>query len=99
MTSMSKAGDLLEEAGSLDHTALRSSSLRPSLSILTPMPGRRGRKEYRQPKSFISMQMDVYERVPEEDMKHAATVLAAFVYNAAMMDGKFPRKEQMKGPD
>lgn len=40
--------------------------------------------------------MDVYERVPEEDMKQASIILAAFAYNAAMMDGKFPRKQPIK---
>lgn len=36
--------------------------------------------------------MDVYDRVQEEDMKQAATVMAAFVYNAATRDKKLPRK-------
>ncbi|MBM4162589.1 MAG: M20/M25/M40 family metallo-hydrolase [Ignavibacteria bacterium] len=36
--------------------------------------------------------MDVYERVQPEDMKQAATIMAAFAYNAAMMEQKFPRK-------
>ena len=36
--------------------------------------------------------MDVYERLQAEDMKQAATIMAAFAYNAAMMDQKFPRK-------
>jgi hypothetical protein len=35
---------------------------------------------------------DVYDRVPPEDMKQAATILAAFAYNAAMLDEKLPRK-------
>jgi Zn-dependent M28 family amino/carboxypeptidase len=35
---------------------------------------------------------DVYDRVSEDDMKQAATVLAAFAYNAAMLDEKLPRK-------
>lgn len=43
--------------------------------------------------------MDVYERVPEDDMKQAATIMAAFAYNAAMMEGKFPRKQVVKNPD
>jgi carboxypeptidase Q len=36
--------------------------------------------------------MDVYDRVQPEDMKQAATILAAFAYNAAMRDQKIPRK-------
>jgi len=35
---------------------------------------------------------DVYDRVPPEDMKQAATILAAFAYDAAMRDEKLPRK-------
>jgi hypothetical protein len=36
---------------------------------------------------------DVYDRVQADDMKQAATIMAAFVYNAAMMDEKIPRKK------
>ncbi len=36
--------------------------------------------------------MDVYDRIQEEDMKQAATIIAAFVYNTAMRDQKLPRK-------
>lgn len=36
--------------------------------------------------------MDVYDRIQEDDMKQAATIMAAFVYNAAMRDKKLPRK-------
>jgi Zn-dependent M28 family amino/carboxypeptidase len=35
---------------------------------------------------------DVIERVQGDDMKQAATIMAAFVYNAAMRDEMFPRK-------
>jgi hypothetical protein len=35
---------------------------------------------------------DVYERIQADDMKQASTILAAFVYNAAIMDERFPRK-------
>jgi hypothetical protein len=35
---------------------------------------------------------DVYDRVPADDMKQAATIIAALVYDAAMMDEKMPRK-------
>ena len=35
---------------------------------------------------------DVYDRIQEEDMKQAATIMASFVYNAAMRDEKLPRK-------
>jgi hypothetical protein len=36
--------------------------------------------------------MDVYDRIQEDDMKQAAVIMAAFVYNAAMRDQKLPRK-------
>ena len=36
--------------------------------------------------------MDSYERIQPEDMKQAAVLMAAFVYNAAMRDEKLPRK-------
>ena len=36
--------------------------------------------------------MDVYDRIQEDDMKQAATIIAAFVYNTAMRDKKLPRK-------
>ena len=42
--------------------------------------------------------MDVYERVQEEDMKQAATIMAAFIYNAAMADDLFPRKPAEPAP-
>jgi hypothetical protein len=35
---------------------------------------------------------DVFDRVPAEDMKQASTILATFIYDAAMADEKFPRK-------
>ena len=35
---------------------------------------------------------DNFDRIQAEDMRQAATVMAAFVYQTAMMDGKLPRK-------
>lgn len=37
--------------------------------------------------------MDVYDHLQEEDMKQAAIIVAAFVYNTAMRDAKLPRKD------
>jgi carboxypeptidase Q len=37
--------------------------------------------------------MDVYEHLQEDDLKQAATIVAAFVYDAAMRTAKIPRKE------
>jgi carboxypeptidase Q len=38
---------------------------------------------------------DVFDRIQADDMKQASMIMAAFVYQTAMMDGKLPRK-QMK---
>lgn len=35
---------------------------------------------------------DNFDRIQAEDMKQAATIIAAFAYQTAMMDGKLPRK-------
>jgi hypothetical protein len=40
--------------------------------------------------------MDNYDHLFLDDLKQAATVIAAFVYNAAMRDEKMPRKELPK---
>jgi hypothetical protein len=36
--------------------------------------------------------MDSYDHLSAGDLKQAATIVAAFVYNAAMRDAKIPRK-------
>ena len=36
--------------------------------------------------------MDVFDRIQADDMKQASTIMAAFIYNAAMRDEKLPRK-------
>ncbi len=36
---------------------------------------------------------DNFDRIQADDMKQASTIMAAFVYQTAMMDGKLPRKE------
>ena len=35
---------------------------------------------------------DVYDRLQADDVKQASTIMATFVYKAAMMDERFPRK-------
>ena len=35
---------------------------------------------------------DVFDRIQGDDLKQAATIMAAFLWNAATMDGKLPRK-------
>ena len=39
---------------------------------------------------------DVFDRIQADDMKQAATIMAAFVYNAATRDEKLPRKPVAK---
>ena len=36
--------------------------------------------------------MDVWDRAQEDDLKQASVIMAAFAYQAAMRDAKFPRK-------
>jgi len=36
---------------------------------------------------------DVFDRIQAGDMKQAATIMAAFIYNTAMLDEKLPRKK------
>jgi len=43
--------------------------------------------------------MDVIDRIQEDDMKQAATIMAAFVYNTAMRDQKLPRKAMPGQPN
>ena len=38
--------------------------------------------------------MDVFDRIQGDDMKQAATIMAAFVYNTAMRDEKLPKKSR-----
>ena len=40
--------------------------------------------------------MDVFDRIQADDMKQAATIMAAFLYNTAMRDEKLPRKPSAK---
>jgi hypothetical protein len=42
--------------------------------------------------------MDVYDRAQPEDVKQAAVIMAAFAYDAAMRDEKFPRKPVPQPP-
>ena len=36
--------------------------------------------------------MDTYDHLSEEDLKQAAVIIVAFVYNTAMREEKLPRK-------
>ena len=41
---------------------------------------------------------DVFDRIQADDMKQAAVIMAAFVYNTAMRDEKLPRKPAPSEP-
>lgn len=41
---------------------------------------------------------DNFDRIQADDMKQAATIIAAFAYQTAMMDTKLPRKPMKAGP-
>jgi len=41
---------------------------------------------------------DVFDRIQADDLKQAATIMAAFVYDAAMADEKMPRKPLVENP-
>lgn len=40
--------------------------------------------------------MDSYDHLMPNDLKQSATIMAAFVFNAAMREQKIPRKELPK---
>lgn len=40
---------------------------------------------------------DVFDRIQPDDLKQASVILAAFAYQAAMMEEKFPRKPEEEG--
>jgi Zn-dependent M28 family amino/carboxypeptidase len=44
-------------------------------------------------------ELDTYEHAPREDMMQASTIMAAFVYNAAMRDEPLPRKPLPREPE
>jgi hypothetical protein len=41
---------------------------------------------------------DVFDRIQGDDLKQASTIMAAFLYHAAMMDERFPRKPLPAAP-
>lgn len=42
---------------------------------------------------------DTFDRLVEEDLKRAATIVASFVYNTSERDAQIPRKELPKAPE
>jgi len=75
----------LRNTGGTDHLAFDAIGLPGFQFIQDPI-------EY-SPVTHHSNQ-DNYDRIQAEDMKHNATIMAAFVYQTAMMDGKIPHKTQ-----
>jgi Zn-dependent M28 family amino/carboxypeptidase len=73
----------LQNTGGTDHLAFDAIGLPGFQFIQDPI-------EY-SPVTHHSNQ-DNYDRIQPEDMKQNATIMAAFVYQTAMMDEKIPRK-------
>jgi len=74
----------MRNTGSTDHVSFDGAGLPGFQFIQDPIEYNRG----------YHTVMDTYERLIMDDLKHNATVVALLAYNAAMMDGKFPRKPQ-----
>lgn len=79
----------LANTGSTDHMSFDSIGL-PGLEFLQDPLDYSTRSHH--------FNEDVFDRVQAEDLKQAATVIAAFVYNAAMADERMPRKPLVENP-
>ncbi len=77
----------LNNTGGTDHLAFDAVGLPGFQFIQDPI-------EY-SPVTHHSNQ-DNYDRIQPNDMKQNATIMAAFVYQTAMMDGKIPRKQALR---
>src|SRR5579871_631542 len=73
----------LRNTGSTDHLAFDEVGLPGFQFIQDP-------RDYETRSAHTNM--DTYERLSEQDMKQAATVMAIFVYNTAQRDAMLPRK-------
>lgn len=78
----------MRSTGSTDHVSFNGAGLPGFQFIQDPIEYSRGYHTI----------MDTYERLLMEDLSHNAVVVATLAYNAAMMDGKFPRKPQTTQP-
>ena len=76
MTAVSPRG-----VGSTDHVPFDDAGL-PGFQFLQDRAGSTGGHT----------NMDFYDTLPIEDLKHNAVVMAAYVYHAAMLDQRIPRK-------
>ena len=77
----------ISNTGSTDHVAFDAVGLPGFQFIQDPL-------EYETRTHHSNM--DTYDHLSEDDLKQAATIVAGFVYNAAMRDQKLPRKELPK---
>jgi hypothetical protein len=73
----------LQNTGSTDHIPFQNAGLPGFQFIQDPI-------EYSTRTHHSNM--DSYDHLVAEDLKQIATIVASFVYNAANMEGKFPRK-------
>ncbi len=73
----------LENTGSTDHISFQNAGLPGFQFIQDPI-------EYSTRTHHTTM--DSYDHLIEEDLKQISTIVATFVYNAAMRDELFPRK-------
>jgi len=78
----------MRNTGSTDHVAFDGVGLPGFQFIQDPIEYSRG----------YHTVMDTYERLIMDDLKHNSVVVALLAYNAAMMDGKFPRKPPVEQP-
>ena len=78
----------MRNTGSTDHVAFDGVGLPGFQFIQDPIEYGRG----------YHTVMDTYERLIMDDLKHNSVVIALLAYNAAMMDGKFPRKPPVAQP-
>ena len=74
----------LNNTGSTDHISFQNAGLPGFQFIQDPI-------EYSTRTHHTTM--DSYDHLIEEDLKQISTIVAAFVYNAAMRDDKMPRKK------
>jgi hypothetical protein len=81
--SMGATGITLSNSGSTDHLSFDAVGI-PAFQFIQDQLDYESRTHH--------SNMDVYDHLNFDDMKQAATIVAAFVYNAAMRDEMIPRK-------
>jgi putative endopeptidase len=85
----------LQPLADLDAATLTSSSAGGTDHISFDLIGLPGFQFIQDPLEYFSRthhsNADVFDRIQADDLKQASTVMAALIYQAAMMDGHFPR--------